>query len=132
MIKILRIPRRLLQKGPYDSRFEGLREGARDHKVVYNNCNLVKKSVETLIEEGSWKSIKLTSFDAGLPDDVLDSSLRNRIKCCKRLTLELWIVTSRQRSRTSIQTVADYIYFVGKEARKGLWKMKRRDCGQKR
>ena len=41
--------------------------------------------MEALFEEGSWKRIKLTSFDAGLPDDVLDRSLTNRIKCCKWL-----------------------------------------------
>ena len=33
-----------------------------------------------MIGEGSRERVKLTSFDAGLPDDVLDSSLRKRMK----------------------------------------------------
>ena len=67
----------------YDCRFEGLGEGTRQQRVVYNGCNVGKKSVETLIEERSWKRVRLTRFDDGLPDDVLDSSLRNRMKYCK-------------------------------------------------
>ena len=85
--KFLRIKgKRLLQKGPYDGRFEGLREGAEHHRIVYNGCNVGTKSVKTLIAEGSEKRVKLTGFDAGFPDDVLDSSLRDRVKCCKWLT----------------------------------------------
>ena len=105
---------------------EDLKESGKEQKqqrVVYNGCNVGKKSVKILSEEGSWKRVKLTNFDARLPDDVLDSSLRDRMKCCKCLSQELWIITSWQRSRISIQTVMDCVYFVGKEIRKGFWEM---------
>ena len=78
---MFRVQGRFLQKGPYDSRFEGLSEGARHKRVIYNSCNVGKKSVKTLVEEGSWQRVNLTSFDTGLPNDVLDSSPRNRMKC---------------------------------------------------
>ena len=71
MTKILRIQGRLLQ---YDNRFEGLGEEAGQQRVVYNGCNVGRRCVETLIEEGSWKRVRLTGFDAGLPGDVLDKS----------------------------------------------------------
>ena len=72
--------------------------------------------MKTLVEEGSWKRVKLASIDAGLPDDVLSSSLRSRMKCFKWLTSALWIVTNQQRSRISIQTVTDCIYFLAKKS----------------
>ena len=100
--KVLRVQGRFLQNRPYDSRFEGLREGARHKRVINNSCNVGKKSVKTLTEEGSWERVKLTSFDTRLPNDVLDSSLRNRMKCCKWLTKELWIVASQRGSRINI------------------------------
>ena len=52
LTKILRVQGRFLHKGPYDGRFEGLRKGARHERVIYNNCNAVKKSVLSLTEEG--------------------------------------------------------------------------------
>ena len=58
-------------------------KGPDNRDLFENGCNVGKKSVKTLIEEGRWKRVTLTSFDAGLPDDVLYSSIRNRIKLCK-------------------------------------------------
>ena len=84
--KILVIQGRFLRKGPCNSRFEGLREGAGHQRVIYNGCNVEEECAETLFEEGSWQRVKLTSFYAELPDDVLDGSHRNRMKCCKGLT----------------------------------------------
>ena len=43
--KVLRILGRLLQKGSDDSRFEGLREGARHQGVINNGCNVGEKTV---------------------------------------------------------------------------------------
>ena len=52
---ILRVQGRFLQKGPYDSRFEGHGEEARHERVIYNNYNVRKNSVKTLVEERNWE-----------------------------------------------------------------------------
>ena len=54
--KILRVQGRFVQNGPYNSRFEELREEARHKRVIYNSCNVGKKSVPLLL------SRELTSF----------------------------------------------------------------------
>ena len=89
--KIPTIQGKVYSKGPYDRRFEGLREGTGQQTVIHKGCIEGKKSVKTLIEERSWNRVKLTSFDVGLPDGVLSSILRDRMKCWKWLTYECWI-----------------------------------------
>ena len=47
-----------------------------------------------------------------MPNDVLDSSLRNRMKCCKWLTKELWKCVRMDAAQTIAKEVADQTSYL--------------------